>query len=278
VRIGVSLWMSTGIIFLTGHMKSRKPAVLLMYTSSFKEFLENVLQNLMDISLSGCEVRIMAASRDKDELLELVKKYNLPIYVDTERALDKISGSRVGSYDFGTPCYNQLMHQKVLFIQRNLHIYRHVIYSDLDVAWLRNPVPHLNEIHKEHSFAFQSEAQSVCRKILCFGFLSIRSSIVSRYYFGILARSLKSSASLALYESDQEILNRLYQSSRYFHRAVYVLSESLFPNGLGYKLLAKDDEGAQLTQGLQPYIFHANFVVGLPKKRYLLQKYGNWKF
>jgi hypothetical protein len=259
-------------------MKSRKPALLLMYTSGFKEFLENVLQNLMDVSLSGCEVRIMAASRDKDELLELVKKYNLPIYVDAERALDKISGSRFGSYVFGTPCYNQLMHQKVLFIQRNLHTYRHVIYSDLDVAWLRNPVPHLNEIHKEHSFAFQSEAQSVCRKILCFGFLSIRSSIVSRYYFGILARSLKSSASLALYESDQVILNRLYQSSRYFHRAVYILSETLFPNGLGYKLLAKDDEDAQLTQRLQPYIFHANFVVGLPKKRYLLEKYGNWKF
>jgi hypothetical protein len=259
-------------------MKSRKPALLLMYTSSFKEFLENVLQNLMDISLSGCEVRIMAPSRDKDELLELVKKYNLPIYVDTERALDKISGSRVGSYVFGTPCYNQFMHQKVLFIQRNLHIYRHVIYSDLDVAWLRNPVPHLNEIHKEHSFAFQSEAQSVCRKILCFGFVSIRSSVISRYFISSLVKNLKPSGSLALHESDQEALNRLHQTSRYFYRTVYVLSEALFPNGLGYKLFAKDDEDTQLTQKLEPYIFHANFVVGLPKKRYLLQKYGNWKF
>jgi len=259
-------------------MKSRKPALLLMYTSGFKEFLENVLQNLMDISLSGCEVRIMAASRDEDELLELIKKYKLAIYVDVEKGLDEIPSSIAGSHDYGTPCFNQLMHQKVFFIHRNLHAYRHVIYSDLDVAWLRNPIPHLNEIHKKYAFAFQSEAQSVCRKILCFGFLSIRSSIVSRYYFGILARSLKSSASLALYESDQEILNRLYQSSRYLHRAVYILSETLFPNGLGYKLLAKDDEDAQLTQRLQPYIFHANFVVGLPKKRCLLEKYGNWKF
>ena len=270
--------MSTGIIFSTGHVKNRNSALLLMYTSGFKEFLENALQNLVDISLSGCDVRIMAASGDEDELLELVKKYKLPIYVDTERALDEISGARVGSYDFGTPCFNLLMHQKVLFIHRNLHAYKHVIYSDLDVAWLRNPIPHLNEIHKEYSFAFQSEAQSVCRKILCFGFLSIRSSIVSRYYIGILTRNLKRSASLALHECDQEILNRLYQSSRYFHRAVYVLSESLFPNGLGYKLLAKDDVDTQLTQRLQPYIYHANFVVGLPKKRYLLQKYGNWKF
>jgi hypothetical protein len=198
--------------------------------------------------------------------------------VDAERALDEISGSKDATYIYDTPCFNQLMFQKVLFIRRNLHAYRHVIYTDLDVAWLRNPVAHLNEVHKKYAFAFQSEAQSVCRKILCFGFLSIRSTIVSRHYIGILARNLKTSASLALYESDQEILNRLYQSSRYFHRAVYVLSESLFPNGLGYKLLAKDDEDTQLTQRLQPYIFHANFVVGLPKKRYLLQKYGDWKF
>ena len=269
--------MSIGIIFSKGRMKNRSPALLLMYTSGYKEFLENVLQNLVDISLSGCDVRILTAFRDEQELLDLVKKYKLPIYVDAERALDEISGSKDATFIYGTPCFNQLMFQKVLFIRRNLHAYKHLIYSDLDVAWLRNPVPHLNEVHKKYAFAFQSEAQSVCRKILCFGFLSIRSTIVSRYYIGILARNLKTSASSALYESDQEILNRLYQSSRYFHRAVYVLSESLFPNGLGYKLLAKDDEDTQLTQRLQPYIFHANFVVGLPKKRYLLQKYGNWK-
>ena len=259
-------------------MKNRNPALLLMYTSGFKEFLENLLQNLVDISLSDCEVRIMAASRDEDELLELVKKYKLPIYVDVEGALDEISGSKDATYIYGTPCFNQLMYQKVLFLQRNLHAYRHVIYSDLDVAWLRNPIPHLREIHKEHSFAFQSEAQSVSRKTLCFGFVSIRSSVISRYFISSLVKNLKPSGSLALHESDQEALNRLHQTSRYFHRTVYVLSEALFPNGLGYKLFAKDDEDAQLTQKLEPYIFHANFVVGLPKKRYLLQKYGNWKF
>jgi hypothetical protein len=270
--------MSTGIIFSTGQMKNRNTALLLMYTSGFKEFLENLLQNLVDISLSGCEVRIMAASRDEDELLELIKKYKLAIYVDVEKGLDEIPSSIAGSHDYATPCFNQLMHQKVFFIHRNLHAYRHVIYSDLDVAWLRNPIPHLNEIHTKYAFAFQSEAQSVSRKTLCFGFVSIRSGVVSRYYICILAKKFKRSASLPALECDQKALNRLHQTSRYFHRLVYVLSENLFPNGLGYKLFTNDDKDTQLTHTLEPYIFHANFVVGVPKKRYLLQKYVRWKF
>ena len=249
----------------------------MMYTSGFKEFLKNLLQNLADISVSDCEVRILASPRNEYELRELIKGYHLPIYVDTEKTLEEISGSRNSSHDYGTYGFNQLMRQKVLFIQRNLQAYRHVIYSDLDVAWLRNPIPHLNEIHKKYPFAFQSEAQSVSRKTLCFGFVSIRSSMISRYYMGILARNSKRSAFLLAPECDQELLNRLHQASRYFHRAVYVLSETLFPNGLGYKLLLKDDEDTQLTQRLQPYIFHANFVVGVSKKRYLLNKYANWK-
>jgi hypothetical protein len=65
--------MSIGIIFSRGRMKNRSPALLLMYTSGYKEFLENALQNLVDISLSGCEVRILTAFRDEQELLDLVK-------------------------------------------------------------------------------------------------------------------------------------------------------------------------------------------------------------
>jgi hypothetical protein len=259
-------------------MKNKEAALLLLYTPGFKEFLENALQNLAELSLPDCDVRILTASRDEQALRNLVKKYKLSIYVDAEKGLDEIPSSKAGSHDFGTSCFNQLMHQKVFFIQRNLHAYRHVIYSDLDVAWLRNPIPHLNEIHKKYAFAFQSEAQSVSRKTLCFGFVSIRSSMVSRYYIGILTKKFQRSASLSALESDQEALNRLHQTSRYFHRAVYVLSENLFPNGLGYKLFMNDDQDTQLTHSLEPYIFHANFVVGVPKKRYLLEKYAQWKF
>jgi hypothetical protein len=55
------------------------------------------------------------------------------------------------------------------------------------------------------------------------------------------------------------------------------LSEGLFINGLGYRnLLDKPAAVAPLHGRLEPFVFHANWTVGLENKRKLMKQTGTW--
>jgi hypothetical protein len=58
---------------------------------------------------------------------------------------------------------------------------------------------------------------------------------------------------------------------------VHLLSEGLFVNGLGYRNLL--DQPAAVTPmlgRLEPFVFHANWTVGLANKRKLMAQTGTW--
>jgi hypothetical protein len=75
---------------------------------------------------------------------------------------------------------------------------------------------------------------------------------------------------------DQETLNELYKQNRLFSKKIFALPESLFINGLSYKLLSSEVNETYFSQNLEPFMFHANWVIGKEIKMRLLQKYGLW--
>jgi len=55
------------------------------------------------------------------------------------------------------------------------------------------------------------------------------------------------------------------------------LSEGLFVNGLGYRsLLDRPAAVAPLHGRLEPFVFHANWTIGLENKRELMKQTGTW--
>jgi len=252
-------------------------AILLIYSSGYKEFLQNILRNFEELAFHDITIKILAPTAQLSELNEIKSEFNLKILIEPNIYLDQIFSGRTQSFDFDTASFNLMMQQKVLFIERSLRDYKYVIYSDLDVAWLKNPLPLLFEISKEFDVAFQSEVQASARPVLCFGFVSIRSTIFSRFLFRKIARKLVIS-SIDNLVVDQEILNEFYNESLLFRKRSFPLPEGLFPNGLLYKILDKNEDDELLTNQLQPFIYHANFLIGTTAKARFLSKYANWDF
>jgi|688.fasta_scaffold213222_2 hypothetical protein len=258
-------------------MDNHDLAILLVYSSGYKEFLVNILRNFEEISIPDITVKILAPPSQLSELVKIKDKSFLNITIEPNIHLDQIFSDGNRAFDFDTASFNLTMQQKVLFIERSLREYKYVIYSDLDVAWLRNPLPLLLEILKEFDFAFQSEVQASAKPVLCFGFAAIRSTIFSRFLFKKLSK-LVTSGSAAKPIVDQVVLNEFYNENRLFRKRLFPLSEGLFPNGLLYKIFVKNEDDHLLANQLQPFIYHANFLVGTTEKANFLSKYADWDF
>ena len=58
---------------------------------------------------------------------------------------------------------------------------------------------------------------------------------------------------------------------------VYLLPEGLFVNGIGYRtLLSEPTAVTPLLGKIEPFVFHANWTVGLASKRELMAQTGTW--
>ena len=252
-------------------------AILLMYSSGYKEFLQNILRNFDELGFHDISIKILTPTAQLSELNEIKSKSKLKIFLEPNIYLDQIFSGETNSFDFDTASFNLMMQQKVLFIERSLRDYKYVIYSDLDIAWLKNPLPLLLEVLNEFDFAFQSEVQASARPVLCFGFASIRSTVFSRFLFKKLAKKLIEGSN----ENpvvDQVFLNEFYNNNLFFRKRLWPLPEGLFPNGLLYKILDKNEDDELLANQLQPFIYHANFLIGTTAKAKFLSKYANWIF
>jgi hypothetical protein len=142
-----------------------------------------------------------------------------------------------------------------------------LIYNDIDVFWLRPVLPDLVD-----AFSASPEVQMMIqhftwvpgRPQLCMGFVAFR--------FGTYFEQLISKASqlhsqmltLNPRSGDDDVITELYRRER-FPIQMQLLPQSTFPVGNLLNLFSKKDEFSGL-EPFQPYIFHANFVVGIKKK------------
>jgi len=220
-------------------------------------------------------IKILVPFTQISEVTEIKSGSSLRLVIEPSVYLDQIFLAESQAFDFDTAGFNLVMQQKVLFIERSLRDHKYLIYSDLDIAWLRDPVPLLMQILKKSDFAFQSEVQSNALPTLCFGFASIRSTIVSRYLFKKLANKVVE-GSFDNPIADQVVLNEFYKRNMFFRRRVWPLSEGLFPNGLLYKILSKNEDDLFLADQIRPFIYHANFVIGVKAKAKFLRTYAGW--
>ena len=142
-----------------------------------------------------------------------------------------------------------------------------LIYNDIDVFWLRPLLPDL-VVAFDNSNGIEMMIQHFSwvpgQPQLCMGFVSFRTGI----YLDQLVASASDLHAQMLRANprtgDDDVITELYRSSG-FPREIQLLPQTTFPVGNLLNLFSKRDEFPGL-QPFKPYIFHANFVVGLRKK------------
>jgi len=152
--------------------------------------------------------------------------------------------------------------------------YSFVIYTDLDVVWQLNAYQEVRDsfIHRNDiSIQIQSFTRSLSDPRLCMGFVAFRNDNNAREFIsqGAIRHNLELRTNPRI--GDDDIASMLYVEKGH-PSWMMELPQTTFPVGVTLNLF----RGRPAFPGLvaqDPFIFHANFVVGLPNKVLLMKTF-----
>ncbi|KAI7902982.1 nucleotide-diphospho-sugar transferase-domain-containing protein [Cokeromyces recurvatus] len=162
--------------------------------------------------------------------------------------------------------YRVITHSKTLVVQQLLYLDIHVLFSDVDIVWLRKDIVHymtrLLQIRPETGVLFQQEGLN--QQEINSGFYLMRSTDEMKL---LLAETIEIQDSSNNTKTQQGAMNTaLNQFNLDIRTSPIVLLDILhFPNGYVYYTLDLPNQ-----YGIEPYIVHANYLVGEDKKQKLV--------
>jgi hypothetical protein len=177
--------------------------------------------------------------------------------------------------DFNSDLFYQIVLYKWQLIKRMLEMdFDYVIYSDTDVYWNRNPVSDLLLSFKrdESKEILIQDATLLAGEIrLCMGFVAIRNSDES-----VALISEANTLHIEMSGSrdrvgDDDVISEMYRETE-VHKIVGRLPQISYPVGVFLNLYTSRDSFPGL-RAPAPFIFHANFTIGLSRKYLLMRRF-----
>lgn len=237
----------------------------------------NRMEVLPEISISSAYDRTHA-----DILLGYLDENDLPVLrpdvVIQPLLLENSSSlglnSLTGGYsDFSQDEFYRIVQLKWQLLEKALQLgYDYVIYSDTDVYWNINPMPEIINVFENREqvhIQIQSFTDLPSQPKLCMGFVAIRNSLTSSK---VLADCKMRHAVHARENGrigDDDIVTQYFIENK-FPSSILELPQTTFPVGRMLKLYASQSKFPGLPSP-KPYIFHANYVVGLRNKIILMK-------
>lgn len=182
------------------------------------------------------------------------------------------SGSTDKTYsEFGSADFNKTTRLKWDIILHSFELgYETVVYSDADIAFINLFSSYISAVSRHYKIGVQSESQPSWYPSYCTGFMFFTHDFI--VYIKQISDIHKSSLDNL---NDQDVFNTVISDNPFLVKEVFLLPESLFPNGLHYKNFKS--ESFNIVGGqLSPFIFHANWVKGIDHKIKLLKHVGLW--
>jgi hypothetical protein len=149
-----------------------------------------------------------------------------------------------------------------------------VIYSDVDVVWSLDAYTEIAEGFKgrpEVSIQIQSFTRSISEPKLCMGFVAFKNDEISRGFIEQGARRHADELIRNPRLGDDDVATMLYVEAN-FPKWLVELPQTTFPVGVSINLF----RGRSAFPGLraqEPFVFHANFAVGLNNKILLMKTF-----
>ncbi len=241
----------------------------------------NPIPKLSDLALLS-----VLRSTDVPIAIGYVNEADLPDLANDSRVLrvklehkhHQVSSSGIsdGIYqDFSQENFYQLVQLKwALFAELLSMGYTTVFYSDVDVVWLQDPIGDILKAFAQmpdvHWF-IQSFTSSVNEPKLCMGFVAFRNSAIVNSFIKDCASFHARGLGLNPKLGDDDVVTSMYKELN-FPSWIKELPQAAFPVGSMVNLYSKKNLFPGLN-GPSPYIFHANYVVGISNKILLLEKF-----
>jgi hypothetical protein len=257
----------------------REHAILLVVSKGLSDFIQNTLLSIERSSAASSGIYIAMPQNAFVEVQTAVSGLKNIKYFFLEDICETDYSWIVKYQKYGSETFGHFTASKWAAIQFLLRSgFQRVTYTDVDVAWMRNPMPMIRAALHAYEIAIQTEGADGFPPKYCTGFMSFRNS---EFTIGLLSQLEKLHLEINKTEPkahDQIVFNRLVANSPGALHRIFSLSELLFANGLNAYALASQDKELEniLVWRISPMIFHANWTVGIEDKRLLLQRTGNW--
>ncbi len=244
--------------------------LFLLAMGACEPMLENCLTSMQRVGICLSDIHVI-----RDTAVPGVISDRFP---DVHFITPEMEAASEGSAyaDYGTVSFSAIGDLRWRYVAEALEEGYHALYCDIDIAWLRNPLPYLASILEVYDLAIQTEPVGIFPPDFCLGFFCARPSpaaqaLVARF------REVFAEARAVNAASPQQgpFRQMLCREPRYLS-AIFPLPESLFPTGLLHPLLGGDGAAPALVGVREPFIFHANWLIGQQDKIRLLDHVGAW--
>ena len=230
-------------------------------TDPNSKLCECALQSIIENDIPPTTISVYSVNRL--EIDGLINTYQL----NTNHNLDCIEPLGAKHYDYFTDQFNIATLSKWEAINHQLQLdFDFIIFCDLDVVWLNSPIEYFARFFEDtnYSIATQSEGLSKWPPEACTGFMAIRRNEFTVKFFKSCYNAHVELLRQGKNCNDQHVLNDLLLAHPNLRNQVYFLDCSLFPNGQLYNIIDRSNDfvKSELTKESNPYIFHANWVVG----------------
>lgn len=246
-----------------------KIAICFLVINKMKELPEIAIASACD--RTGADVFVGYLNKTDLPALREEVQVNLMLLENQFEDMDKNSDRKYR--DFSEDSFYQIVQLKWQLLQRVLEMgYDYIIYSDTDVYWNQDPCPEIvnvfNKMHQVH-IQIQSFTDQPSRPKLCMGFVAFRNSQTTRDFLSECSAMHTSHSQHFGRIGDDDIVTRYFEEKN-FPEYVLELPQTTFPVGRMLKLYSKTSKFPGLSSP-EPYVFHANYVVGLRNKTILMK-------
>ncbi len=176
-------------------------------------------------------------------------------------------------HQIGTNEFNRITWEKFTVIKNALEEgFDGVIFSDCDIAFFKDPTPFLEQAMEDFPILSQAENDGNYPQKMCAGFMCFRKS---KSNITLLDRLYKHALKNPELGHDQDVMKAYFSERTEYLKKLYLLPESLFPNGALYGLLRRRRLKFMWPAG-SAYLFHASFTPGVVNKEMLLRLTKAW--
>ena len=248
---------------------SSNSAVCFLLVGQLGELPRIALQSVLDRTNAPIFIGILdhkdAVSLPKSDRIHYIKLNLL--------SSDLTSGMTSQYQDFSTDTFYQIVQYKWQILLKLLELdFKFIVYSDTDVYWNLNPLPVIEKVFAERpsvEIQVQSFTDDPSDPKLCMGFVAFRVSSKNINFVKECAKRHEKESYARKRVGDDDIVTLKF-AEQGFPASILELPQSTFPVGRMLKFYRKDS----IMPGLgspDPYIFHANYVVGLTNKLILIK-------
>lgn len=176
---------------------------------------------------------------------------------------------------WSTKEYNQVTHTKTFIVYKLLQKGYNVVFTDVDIVWLSpHIVQYLDFIAPDKDLVYSLDIIDMNTGF----YLARPTTRLKRILWKIIqaekaTEQEKPNKFGQINKNDQDVTNQVinHYYSYWKMKHAYGLDKLLFPNGMFYYL-----KGLNRQFEIQPMIFHANYMIGLERKKRALKEENMW--